>query len=122
MKPALVAFAAVQLLTGAGLWLTPGFFHDEIGPFGPRNDHYMGDLATWYLALGILVLVAVRRPRWRVPVLTLAVVQNGLHAVNHLLDIGEAQPGWIGPATLVALLLLTAVLALMAREAGRQAP
>ena len=50
----------------------PGFFFDEIGPYGARNDHYMGDLATWYLALGAVALVAVRRARWRVPVLALA--------------------------------------------------
>jgi hypothetical protein len=118
MKPALIAFAILQLLIGAGLWLAPGFFHDEIGPFGPRNDHYMGDLATWYLALGALVLLAVRRPAWRVPVLALAVLQNVLHAFNHLLDVGEADPEWLGPATLVSLLALTGVLVLMYREAA----
>jgi hypothetical protein len=62
MKSVLAAFAALQLVTGALLWLVPGFFYDVIGPFGPRNDHYMGDLATWYLTLGAFVLVAVRRP------------------------------------------------------------
>jgi hypothetical protein len=119
MKTALIAFAALQLLTGALLWLAPGFFHDEIGPFGPRNDHYMGDLATWYLALGVVVLAAVRRPQWRVPVLALAVLQNALHAFNHLLDVGEADPEWLGPATLLSLVALTAVLVLMHREAAR---
>jgi hypothetical protein len=71
MKPVLAVFAALQLLIGALLWLTPAFFYEEVGPFGPRNDHYMGDLATWYLALGALVLMSARRtqrgwgrPRW----------------------------------------------------------
>ena len=72
MKPILAAFAALQLLTGALLWLAPAFFYEQVGPFGPRNDHYMGDLATWYLALGALALVAVRRREWRGPVLALA--------------------------------------------------
>jgi hypothetical protein len=61
MRALLIVFAAGQLVLGALLWLTPGFFHDEIGPYGPRNDHYMGDLATWYLALGGVALVAVGR-------------------------------------------------------------
>ena len=57
MRALLIAFGAVQLALGLLLWLTPGFFYDEIGPFGPRNDHYMGDVATWYLALGAATLV-----------------------------------------------------------------
>src|SRR4051794_11888661 len=88
MRGALAAFAALQLLTGALLWLTPGFFHDQIGAFGPRNDHYIGDLATWYLALGTLILAAVRRTAWRGPLLALALRQTGLHAFDHLLDAG----------------------------------
>lgn len=122
MKTVLVAFAALQLLTGALLWLTPGFFHDEVGPFGPRNDHYMGDLGTWYLSLGFLVLAAVHRPGWRRPVLALALLQNGLHAFNHLLDVGEADPRWLGPVTLVSVALLTGLVALMLNETRKPAP
>ena len=121
MRALLSAFAAVQLLLGAGLWLTPGFFHDEIGPYGVRNDHYMGDLATWYLALGAAAFVAVRRSAWRVPVLALAFIQYALHSVNHLIDVGEADPGWLGPANLVLLLLATLLLGWMLR-AEAEAP
>jgi hypothetical protein len=45
-------------------------FH-EIGPYGERNDHYMGDLATFYLALGAVSLVAAGRASWRLPVLSM---------------------------------------------------
>jgi hypothetical protein len=121
MKPVLAVFAALQLLTGALLWLTPGFFYEEVGPFGPRNDHYMGDLATWYLALGALVLVAIRRREWRGPVLVLALLQNVLHAFNHLLDVGEADPPWLGPATLISLVLLSGLVALMLNRTGKRA-
>ena len=118
MRALLGVFAAVQLLLGLGLWLTPEFFHDEIGPYGPRNDHYMGDLATWYLALGAATLVAVRRAGWRVPVLALAFIQYALHSINHLIDVGEADPGWLGPANLGSLVLTTLLLALMLRAAA----
>jgi hypothetical protein len=119
MRVLLIAFAAVQTVIGLLLWLTPGFFFTEIGPYGPRNDHYMGDLATWYLASGAAVLVAAERPAWRVPVLFLSAVQYALHSVNHLLDVGEADPGWLGPVNLVSLALATVLLAWMLREAAK---
>jgi uncharacterized membrane protein len=119
MRALLMAFAAVQLVIGLLLWLTPGFFFEEIGPYGPRNDHYMGDTATWYLASGAALLVAARRAAWRVPVLFLVAVQYALHSLNHLLDVSEADPGWLGPANLVSLALATVLLVWMLREAAR---
>jgi hypothetical protein len=119
VRALLIAFAAVQVALGASLWLAPGFFHDEIGPYGARNDHYMGDLATWYLALGAAAFVAVRRASWRVPVLAVALVQSSLHALNHLIDVGEAEPEWLGPANLVSLVLASMLLAWMLRAAAR---
>jgi hypothetical protein len=116
MKVLLALFALGQLVLGALLWLAPGFFHDEIGPYGPRNDHYMGDLATWYLALGAVTLVAIRRASWRIPILALAFAQYALHSVNHLIDIGDADPSWLGPANFVSLVLATVLLAWMIRS------
>ena len=116
MRILLIAFAVTQLVLGLLLWATPGFFYDEIGPFGARNDHYMGDVATFYLALGAVALVAVRRVSWRVPVLALAFVQYALHSLNHLIDIGESDPGWIGPADFASLTLTAVLLAWMLRQ------
>jgi hypothetical protein len=109
----MIVFGVVQLILGTLLWLTPGFFFDDIGPYPPRNDHYMADLATFSLALGAVALVSVSRERWRVPVLTLALIQYGLHSLNHLIDIGGADPGWLGPANFVSLLLTTVLLGWM---------
>ena len=120
MKFLLAVFGAVQLVLGVLLWAAPGFFFDEIGPYGTRNDHYMGDLATWYLALGAVTLVAVRRAGWRVPVLALAFIQNALHSVNHLIDVNHAHPKWLGPANLISLVLTTVLLAWMLTVAGRE--
>src|SRR5215216_3549283 len=122
MRPLLIVFAAGQLVLGLLLWLTPGFFYDEIGPYGLRNDHYMADVATFYLALGAVALVAVPRERWRVPVLAFAVIQYALHSLNHLIDIGESEPSWLGPANLASLVLTTVLLGWMLsreREAVR---
>jgi hypothetical protein len=119
MRALLIAFAAVQVAIGLLLWLAPEFFFTEIGPYGSRNDHYMADMATWYLASGAALFVAVARPAWRVPVLFLVAVQYALHSLNHLLDVGEADPGWLGPANLVSLALATVLLVWMLREAAR---
>jgi len=119
MKVLLAVFGAVQVLTGALLWLTPGFFHDEIGPYGVRNDHYMGDLATWYLALGVALFIAIRHVSWRVPVLAVLFIQYALHSFNHLLDVNEADPDWIGPGNLVGLVLGTILLGWMLQSERR---
>lgn len=117
----LAAFAAGQLVLGLLLWLTPGFFHEEIGPYGERNDHYMADVASWYLALGVAALVALRRPSWRVPVLAFSFIQYALHSLNHLIDVGEADPSWLGPANFVSLLLTTVLLAWMLKGQAHSA-
>jgi hypothetical protein len=119
--PAGVAALAVTNLV-LGLWMafSPRSFYDAIGPFGPYNDHYVRDVATWYLAFGGALAVAVRRPSWRAPLLGLAVLQYGLHTVNHLVDIGDADPGWVGVFDAVTLGLTTVLLAGLFRGALEQ--
>jgi hypothetical protein len=90
------ALAAYELALGLWMVLAPRSFYDAVGPFGPYNAHYVVDTATWQLAFGVVLAVAVRRPSWRVPLLGFAVVQFGLHALNHIVDAGEADPGWVG--------------------------
>jgi hypothetical protein len=58
----------------------------------------------------------VRRVSWRVPLLAFAVLQYALHALNHLVDVGEADPSWLGPANLALVVLSTALLAWMLRH------
>ena len=116
MRILLIAFALGQLLLGLLLWLTPGFFYDEIGPYPPRNDHYMADLAAFYLALGAVLLVAIRRRSWRLPLLALALANYALHSLNHLIDIGESDPSWLGPANFASLLLTALLLGWMVRH------
>ena len=116
MRILLIVFAVTQIVLGLLLWVTPGFFYDEIGPFDARNDHYMGDLATFYLALGIVGLLALSRPSWRVPVLSLAVIAYALHSLNHLIDVGDADPSWLGPADLAAVFLSTLLLGWMLQQ------
>jgi len=111
-------FAVEQLALGALMAIAPGSFFHHVGPFGLRNDHYIRDSATWSLALGAILLIALRRPRWRVPVLVFAALQTTLHAVNHLVDIGKAHPRYAGPLDFALLAISAALLAYTARRAA----
>jgi hypothetical protein len=93
---ALIVIGVYHLALGALMVLAPDTFFEEIGPFGVQNDHYIHDVATYNLAAGVVSLVAVRRPSWRLPVLVFLVLQFALHTVNHLVDIDEADPEAVG--------------------------
>lgn len=109
-----------HLALGAFMAIAPGPFYDAIGPFGARNDHYIRDVSTYNLALGVAFVIASRRPSWRVPVIAFTLLQYVLHTVNHLVDIGNADPKAIGPADAVSLALGAALLAWMLRAAVRE--
>jgi hypothetical protein len=119
VRVGLIVFAVVNLVIAALLAFAPHFFFDDVGPYGPRNDHYMRDTATWYAAGGVAGLLALRRPSWATPVLVLLALQSGLHTINHLADIGNAHKAWLGPANFVSLLLGTVLLVWLARESTR---
>ena len=115
----LVVFGVAQLVLALLQAFLPGTFFADIGPYGSRNDHYLGDVASFYAALGVVSLVAARRPSWRIPVLAFAVLQYALHSVNHLVDIGDAHRSWLGPANFAALAATTVLLGWMLRGAAR---
>jgi hypothetical protein len=92
--------------------LAPASFHAAVAPFGVRNEHLPHDLAAVSLPLGVAALVAAARPAWRVPVLAVTLLQFALYTLNHLLDIGRADPSWLGPANVLVLGLATVALAL----------
>ena len=74
----------------------------------------MADLATFYIALGAVAFVAL--PSWRVPLLAFAVAEYALHSLNHLIDAGDADPSWLGPANLALIVLSTVLLAWMLQQ------
>jgi hypothetical protein len=124
-RGARLALTSLVLLAGAGhlalglmMALAPRSFYEQIGAYPPFNDHYVRDVATFYVALGAVLLVAAGRRRWQVPLLAFATLQYGLHVLNHLLDVGDAEPGWLGPANLIALAAIGAGLLWLLRRAG----
>jgi hypothetical protein len=79
------------LATGLLALIAPDTFFDDIGRYGAENSHYVGDVGAFQAAAGIGVLLAVNRPWWRAPLLWVGAAWFGLHALNHLFDIGEAR-------------------------------
>ena len=116
----LAAFGLTELAIGLTQGLAPRAFYTAIGPFGPYNAHYARDVATFELAIGIALLLAISRPCWRVPVLAVAALQFALHSVNHLIDIGAAHPVWTGYFDFATLTLATVTLLWLLRLAARE--
>ena len=114
LRTILLVLAVYHLLLGAFMFFAPGGFYDTLGKFPPENHHYIKDVATFYIALGIAYYVAVRYRSWRTPVLAFSAIEYGLHAINHLVDVGDATSdltGWFDFFALAALAVFFAALA-----------
>jgi hypothetical protein len=86
--------------------------------------HYTRDVGTFTLALGVAFGIAYRWPAWRIGVVGYALFQYAFHAINHLFDIGDANPESIGAIDFVALALTAPVFLWMLRRlvGERRAP
>jgi hypothetical protein len=113
-------FVVVHVGLGAWQLISPGSFFDAVGPFGASNSHYTRDVGTFTLALGVAFAIAYRSPAWRPGVVGYALLQYAFHAVNHLADIGNADPGWVGPLDFALLAGTVPVLGWLLREVLRE--
>jgi len=119
MRLTLVLAGVVNLALGLLALIAPGTFFDEIGRYGVENTHYVGDNGSFTAAAGIGLLLAVKRPAWRAPLLYVGAIWFGLHALNHVFDVDEARSDARGVFDTVALALLAVLTAGLAREADR---
>jgi hypothetical protein len=115
---AILALAFVQLAVGCWMAFATRSFGRAVAPFHGSNVHDLRDFATFYLALGLALLIAAVRPSWRVQVLALATLEYAFHVVNHAIDVGHSDPGWVGPAELAAIAAATALFGWLARAAA----
>jgi hypothetical protein len=121
----LLVLAASQLVLAVWMVAGPGSFYDHLGGFGPRNDHYLRDVATWEAALAATAAIAAWRPEWRLPVLVFAALQFVLHTASHIADAGAARASTDGVFDAVSLgagaVLLGALAWLAARDVQESA-
>ena len=119
LRPLLLALGIGHAALGALMVAAPRTFFEEIGPYAPYNDHYIRDVSTFYLAMGAAFLIATARRSWQVPVLGLAFIQYLLHVLNHVWDVSDADPAWLGPVNLITLGLTAAAILWGYRTAQR---
>ena|SRR3712207_6431474 len=119
VRAGVVALALFPLITGVLALVAPDVFFDEIGRYGARNTHYVGDNGAFAAAFGGALLLAAARPGWRVPLLVLGGAWYGLHALNHVFDVEEARSTARGIADTVALAAGAALHLVLARMARR---
>ena len=110
LRPLLALLGVYHLLLGVAMVAAPRTFFDDVATYGAFNDHYIRDVATFYLALGAVMVMAVAKRSWQTPLLAFATLQYALHVLNHLWDVGDTDPGWLGPANAASLALIGAVL------------
>ena len=87
----LALIGVINAAIGALALIAPDTFFDQIGKYGVENSHYVGDVGAFTLAYGLALLVAIRLPSWRVPVLGLGAIWFGFHALNHAFDTGVSS-------------------------------
>lgn len=122
LRTILLVAAIYHLVLGAWMFFAPGSFFDSLGDFGAKNTHYVKDTATFYIALGCVFYGAVRLRTWRTPVLVFATLEYAIHAINHLVDVGQASSDLLGWFDFFALVLITVILAALASFAWRVRP
>ena len=122
LRAILMVAAVYHLLLGAFMFFFPGEFYDSLGKFPPRNDHYIKDVSSFYIALGVVFYISVRARSWRTPVLVFAALQYALHTINHLVDVGDAATDFTGWFDFFSLALITLLLAALASFAWRVHP
>ena len=120
--PGIAILARYWLLIGIWMAASPHTFFTAIGPVGRANAHYVRDNATFEIALGVALLIALRRASWRVPLLAVVLVQDVLHVINHLVDVWTAHPRWVGVFDAAALAAFGAFAAWLLLSARREEP
>lgn len=103
---------AASLLTGVVQLLAPQWFFDNIGFYPPFNRHYVGDLGSVILPMGIGLLIAARDPAAHRLLIGVAAAASSVHVLNHLYDdLGAAPPahGFLDTLLLLAFAVVLIV-------------
>lgn len=75
---------AVWMLAGPMHWYTD--FPAAVPDTGPFNPHFVRDIGCAFLAVGVALFWAARRPRDRVPLVSIAALFLAAHALLHVYD------------------------------------
>lgn len=83
-------FGAISVANA--LWMLAGPLHwyrelpAAVPDTGPFNPHFVRDIGGAFLAVGVALLWAAKAKRWRAPLLAIAALFLGGHALVHVYD------------------------------------
>src|SRR3954454_20441528 len=80
---------AFWLVSGVWAFLAPRSFYDKVATFPPYNVHFVHDIGSFSIGLGLaIVLVVALADRWHPARAVLVAVGVGsvLHVLSHVLD------------------------------------
>ena len=88
-----LVFWAIGLGTLAnGIWMLvdPGHWYQELPAavphYGPLNIHFVRDIGCAFVTVGVALVWAARRPAVRFPLVSVATIFLGAHALLHIHD------------------------------------
>jgi hypothetical protein len=98
-----VAIAGIfYTFVGVTQLVAPAWFFTNVGPYPPFNRHYMGDLGSFTLPMGIALLIAARHPFQHRLFIGFVAAGSLIHSLNHLYDdLVGAAPDPFGTAVLL---------------------
>lgn len=107
------------LITAQGVWafLAPRSFYDTLATFEPYNAHFLRDIGTIQIGLGVAGVVGALRSRGVVAGLAGLSAFQVLHVVSHVIDRHHGgHPGFDIPALAVFALATVVAFATVVRE------
>ncbi|HZR28892.1 MAG TPA: hypothetical protein VFA71_08930 [Terriglobales bacterium] len=72
------------VVAGGLLFFVPRVFFERLFPVGSFNQHYMIDLGSFLLPLGVALILAACRSGQCTGVITIAAAASALHLISHL--------------------------------------
>jgi Domain of unknown function (DUF4345) len=113
-------FGVLNVANGLWMLLGPAAWYRElpaaVPDTGPLNLHFVRDIGSAFLTLGVMFLVAAPRAAWRREVVVAAAMFYGLHALVHVTDLTSGRlgadhwlidlPGVFLPAVVLVVLCL----------------
>ena len=88
----LVLLGVGSVVNGGWMMLDArGWFARVAADVSPFNVHFVRDIGAAYLASGAALLWAAWRPAWRLPLVAVATVFHGLHALGHVRETTSGE-------------------------------
>jgi hypothetical protein len=86
IRAIVLANGILYVFVGLALLFAPAWFLENVGPFPPLNRHYMGDLGSFTLPMGIGLVLASANPARHLGLILVVLGGSLFHIINHVYD------------------------------------